>query len=68
MDRFIEKYIIVLLMLKSYLKSNMDRFIGEISSETGYLCTNLKSNMDRFIVFAYCTQLVPGYTFKIQYG
>ena len=45
----------------------MDRFIVDTNGRLLDLDIDLKSNMDRFIV-AYCTQLVPGYTFKIQYG
>ena len=48
MDRFIELYFSSIILLKLYLKSNMDRFIALDKFEIEDL-RDLKSNMDRFI-------------------
>ena len=49
MDRFIEILYEYKQTLNVYLKSNMDRFIGNNISGNVLSKRNLKSNMDRFI-------------------
>ena len=49
MDRFIAKWVSVMLRTYNNLKSNMDRFIVERKAVTFHQLQNLKSNMDRFI-------------------
>ena len=50
MDRFIVSLIENNKRKLTDLKSNMDRFIGEIKTVLLFFFFNLKSNMDRFIV------------------
>ena len=50
------------------LKSNMDRFIGELLWQAVRWQVYLKSNMDRFIVLAAFVGLGLISAFKIQYG
>ena len=38
---------------KTYLKSNMDRFIASLTAEVQSVSAHLKSNMDRFIGFCH---------------
>ena len=51
MDRFIEDGKPVNKLMKCFLKSNMDRFIGSLSTFVTNSYALLKSNMDRFIEF-----------------
>ena len=67
MDRFIEQERMRLSLIRLYLKSNMDRFIGgDMRIKCEGFCA-LKSNMDRFIVYK-CGFHRVGCVFKIQYG
>ena len=50
------------------LKSNMDRFIVSVPSESAAEYFNLKSNMDRFIVVIRYSPSLCLPLFKIQYG
>ena len=50
MDRFIKQERMRLSLIRLYLKSNMDRFIGLEMSGSVCRMFDLKSNMDRFIV------------------
>ena len=49
MDRFIVLICFQINLEKNYLKSNMDRFIGNLHKINAIIIINLKSNMDRFI-------------------
>ena len=49
MDRFIDFLIHDYFFAKTYLKSNMDRFIAAPKLARGKKERDLKSNMDRFI-------------------
>ena len=50
MDRFIAKWVLVMLRICNNLKSNMDRFIENTAEYQSMFAMYLKSNMDRFIV------------------
>ena len=51
-----------------YLKSNMDRFIGNYKYIPNIPKYNLKSNMDRFIAEEEIDIHIFFLVFKIQYG
>ena len=55
MDRFIDKFIIILYNNNCNLKSNMDRFIEVPDHLHNPFGQYLKSNMDRFIESAFCS-------------